>query len=77
MTSPLPTYVVLRTIEDDGTVITDRPTSERIEATYEPVPGWARYDAALTHCHEIRKAGGWALPLDVESLWLYEPGGLW
>ena len=72
--SDLPTYVTLRTIADDGTLITDRPTAERIEGRFEPTPGMARYADALALAHEIRNAGdGWAIALDEADLGLYEP----
>jgi hypothetical protein len=69
----LPTYITLRTIADDGTILTDRPTAERIEGRFEPTPGMARYADAMALAHEIRRGGGWAIALDEADLGLYEP----
>ncbi len=74
MTNDLPTYVVLRTIADDGTRLSHLPTAERIVARLEPSAHMAKWSEAMGICQAIRSAAdGWAIAMEEGELYLYEP----
>lgn len=76
-TTDLPSYAVIRTIADDGTLLTHLPVADRVVDIFTARPGSARYGDALTLCDTLRRAGaGWAIVVPVESMKWYEPNDI-